>query len=105
MDMSSFSPRDEDNLSVSTAKAGDSSVTDSSNKIDTSSATSDHKIYSPPVVAQREQHAISVTKVILLVVLFLAVMAVASVTYLIITTQEQNEFENKVRNFWDSCSL
>ena len=99
----SLSHRDLDSLSVSTTQWGDSSVTDSSNKFENSQSDDEQMIYvSPPIVAEREQHAIRVTKIILFVVLLLAVVAVASVTYLMIVTQEQNDFENKVLNIEDS---
>ena len=53
--------------------------------------------YSAPKVASKEQRMVKYSKVLVFLVLLLAVVSVATTTYLLLVDAEQEEFENQVR--------
>jgi hypothetical protein len=106
---------DNQSLSSSTHPAdwSSSGSTNGMSFLDSSSedASPPEHIYSAPVVAKREEQAVTRSKFLVFLVLLLAVSGAAAATYLLTEDQEQHDFEATVsfqemaRSFPDSSNV
>ena len=60
--------------------------------------------YHDPDLAAKEQKAVFRAKIVLMMVLVIAVAALSSTIYMLITRNEREVFENQVRTFAFHCS-